>query len=317
MSNERDIKRMFDSVTLDNAAKFIIKRPAGIEFPEGFKSKSRHMQGIQKTGRGEFVVTGSAVDSGYIYFASPENEIVNVIIPEFFDTNGQPLNHVGGCQVADGILVVGYERLENRSKGTSKILFYDIQDIRGPTLLSHLTISRDEPKSTAGITALSVYRDRWLLLVANWDSKRLDFYLSNRGDLTDRSASFGSSPAYSWSKKKNGLGPGSIDDNWKAYQNINMFTGDIEPDSPWFIGMHTDMGHGRANWADLYQVKFDDDRAIVTKKGKREFHRNGKGPLFRYGSGFFLNEASGSFEVYACEKNLIRNAAINRCNKWT
>ena len=312
----KSIETMFADIPTEDPAKFQIKRPSTILLPQGYNTGNRHMQGFQKTKRGEFVVSGSSYKEGYIYLTSSDYEIVKVIRPDVYDIKQRRFNHAGGCQVVDDILVVGVERSASRKKGTAQVLFYDIQDIRNPEYLPHLSISRTVGGSTAGAVAMASYQDKWLLLVANWGCQRLDFYLSNRGDLTHPAAFFSSTPVCSWSREIDGFTSASIDPHWHEYQNINLFTGQNAPDKPWFIGMYTDLKDSKANWADLYQVSLAGDQALVTKKGRKRFYRSGGGPLFRYGSGFFFNELSGCFEVYACEKHLGKQETTNRCNKW-
>jgi len=307
-----DIQNTFASVTPDQASKFSIIRPPNIAMPKGAGSGSHHQEGIQKTVRGEFVVSGSAEDTGYIYFTDSDCTISNVICPHYDN-----LNHMGGIQVVDDILVAGYEHFEDKEKGKSKVLFYDIRDIHSPRPLTNLTISRDTKGSTAGAVAMSRFDRGWLLLVANWDSVRLDFYYCGESDLLNPKASFPSTPNGSWSKKVNGLGSGSIDQNWEAYQNINLFTqGTLPSSSLWFIGMHTNEDDANADWGDLYQLEYHGSQSSVTKRGKMHFIRNGEGPRFKYGSGYYYDEQAARFEVYACEARLSSNNTTNRCNKW-
>jgi hypothetical protein len=308
-----DIQTTFNSVTPDKASKFSISRPSGIKLPEGAGSDNHHQQGIQKTVRGEFVVSGSAEDTGYIYFTDSNCNISNVICPDYDN-----LNHIGGIQVVNDILVAGYERFEDGKNGKSKVLFYDIRNISWPQQMTYLTISRDTEGSTAGAVAMSRFNRGWLLLVANWDSVRLDFYYCAESDLLNPKASFPSTPDGSWSKKVNGLGSGSIDQNWEAYQNINLFMqGTLPSSSLWFIGMHTNEDDANADWGDLYELDYQGSQSIVTKRGKMHFIRNGEGPRFKYGSGYYYDETAGRFEVYACEAHLSSNSTTSRCNKWT
>src|SRR6476660_4584326 len=79
----------------------------------------------------------------------------------------------------DDILAPGYERSESGAAGTSVVLFYDVRSAASPTALDHLTIERTSSGQTAGAVGLSRDGASWLLLVANWDSDRLDFYRSD------------------------------------------------------------------------------------------------------------------------------------------
>ena len=228
-------------------------------------------------------------------------------------------NHIGGIQIAEDILAAGYERLESGATGTSVVLFYDVRDAASPAALDHLTIDRTSTGDTAGAIGLCRDGDTWLLLVANWDSERLDFYRSSGDDLFAVGTRF--APAGSWQLGADGFGEGSIDERWAAYENINLFA---DADGLlWFVGMHTSflkssksIGLLNADRADLYQLSIDSSDITVTKRASKRFYRNGEGPRFRYGSGFRLNGATGKFEVYSCEANLSNRGRVNRCNRW-
>jgi hypothetical protein len=138
------------------------------------------------------VVSGSGLPSGYIYFAEPSSlNIIGVLTPAVGD-----FNHLGGIQVTEDILAAGYERLESGASGTSVVLFYDVRDAASPAALDHLTIDRASPSDTAGAVGLCRDGGTWLLLVANWNSERLDFYRRNGDDLFAVGTRFG--PVGSW-----------------------------------------------------------------------------------------------------------------------
>jgi hypothetical protein len=303
----------FQEIPARGAVRFSIKRPATISLPAiGPKS---HQQGIQRTTNGQFVVSGSGSQSGYIYFADQSSfKITGVLTPVVRD-----FNHIGGIQVAEDILAAGYERLESGAMGTSTVLFYDLRDSASPAALDHLTIDRTSAGDTAGAIGLSRDGDTWLLLVANWDSERLDFYRSSGEDLFAVGTRF--VPVGTWQYSLNGLGDGSINNSWEAYENINLFA-DTDG-SLWFVGMFTSflkstktIGLLNADRADLYQLSIDSTDITVTKRANKRFYRNGEGPRFRYGSGFRLDDVTGKFEVYSCEANLSNRGTVNRCNRW-
>jgi hypothetical protein len=103
-------------------------------------------QGIQRTLGGDFIVSGSGSQSGYIYFAERTSFIImGVLTPVVRD-----FNHIGGIQVTDDILAAGYERLESGASGTSVVLFYNVRDAGPPAALDHLTIDRPDANDTAG-----------------------------------------------------------------------------------------------------------------------------------------------------------------------
>jgi hypothetical protein len=339
---------LFREIPSRGASRFSIVRPTTVDLPPmGLRS---HQQGIQRTTGGDFVISGSGSRSGYLYFADRSTlkigEVVAPVVRNF--------NHLGGIQVANDILAVGYERLESGASGTSVVLFYDVRNVRAPAALDHLTVERTSAGETAGAVGLCRAGTGWLLLVANWDSDRLDFYRSDSDDLFATTTRF---PLLgTWELSTNGLAAGSIDDRWGEYQNINLFAD--EDGSLWFVGMETVFlrpdisidpihlgGEGRksitdvlttdtevlqsssdlqipgidflqSDWADLYQLGLTSNGITVTKRANKRFYRNGLGPRFRYGSGFRLNLVTGKFEVYACEANLSNLGRVNRCNRW-
>ena len=305
--------QLFQEIPARGASRFSIRRPTTISLPAiGPKS---HQQGIQRTTDGQFVVSGSGSQSGYIYFADASSlNIIGVLTPAVRD-----FNHIGGIQVAEDILAAGYERLESGATGTSVVLFYDVRNVASPAALDHLTIDRTSTGDTAGAIGLCRDGAAWLLLVANWDSGRLDFYRSSGDDLFAVGTRF--APAGSWQYSADGFGEGSIDERWAPYENINLFAD--RDGLLWFVGMHTSflkstktIGLLNADRADLYQLNIDSGDITVTKRASKRFYRNGEGPRFRYGSGFRLNSVTGKFEVYSCEANLSTRGRVNRCNRW-
>lgn len=299
------MKTLFETVDRKNPSTFSLVRPNELSLPDGSDGSRTHQQGIQKTVRGEFAVSGSASEHGYIYLTDPRGMIVHVIEPDYRDAAGEAYNHAGGFQIAQDVLVVGYERREAGASGTSKVLFYDVADVASPIPLTHLTISRDTSNSTAGAVAITPYQGTWLVLVANFDAARLDLYRSAAFDLHDPLNSFTSTS--SWAFDVNGLDAGSIDKKWAKYQNINLFTqpgDDGDPESLWFVAMHD-------NWADLYRLDYAPSAFRVTKVDGMKFTLDGTS--FQNGSGYFFDATNRRFEVYACEKHL---DDTSKCNRW-
>jgi hypothetical protein len=299
------MKTLFEAVDRKNPSTFSLVKPKGVTLPDGSAGSRTHQQGIQRTVRGEFAVSGSASEHGYIYLTDPQGVVVYVIEPDYRNAAGEAYNHAGGFQIADDVLVVGYERREAGAAGTSKVLFYDVADVACPVPLAHLTISRDMTNSTAGAVAMTPYQGTWLVLVANFDAARLDFYRSATVDLRDPTNRF--TPTSSWAFGVNGLDATSIDRKWAKYQNINLFTqpgDDAGPESLWFVAMHD-------NWADLYRLDDDQPVSRVTKVDGMQFELDGTS--FQNGSGYVFDATKCRFEVYACEKHL---GDTTHCNRW-
>jgi hypothetical protein len=313
-----NIQGMFNGVNPQTPEPFQITRPRDVKIPAGANTSGFHQQGIQKTTSGEFVITGSAKKTGYIYKTSPAKNIETVIEPVFWDINQKRLNHLGGFQIAEDIIAVGYERLANRRYGTSKILFYNAATFETDQRLTHLTLPRNNPGDTAGAVGLSRFKDTWLLLVANWDSERLDFYISDNQDLLTPQTSFPSQPNWSWSIHEDKLTSASVDKNWSPYQSINLFVEANQPDIAWFIGMHTSSTILRSpDWADLYKLEFTANGPKVTKKANMYFPKSSIIQRFNCGSGYYYNHHNNTFEVYNCAAKIDKTNFTCHCLKWS
>ncbi len=106
------------------------------------------------------------------------------------DGESPPLRHAGGIQVCDKVLAVGVE--DNQQKTRSEVQFWDMTEPVLPRQYEHLTIRRKgEPEDqTAGGVGLARRQHDHVVAVANWDSKAIDFYLSNGKPLEDKDCRF-------------------------------------------------------------------------------------------------------------------------------
>jgi hypothetical protein len=302
------IQQAFDGIQPQGPTDLRLVKPAWLSLPSA--GTDGHQQGIQRIPSGGFAVSASARDIGYLYFTDAAGGIVHLHTPSHSN-----FNHLGGFQVVGNLLAIGYERFENRSGGTSRILFYDIADAQAPVALTHLAIARDAAGQTAGAVGLLFAGDRWLAAVLNWDAARLDIYASNGPNLADPNTRFGATPQWTWSKAANGLGPGSIDHNWEPYQNINLFPQIGQPpqmSALWFVATHT---NGSDDWADLYRLDLSGATPVVTKTGKKHFHNSGGGQSFVNAAGFRFDPTVSAFEVYAAEAH-IGSGGYTRVNRW-
>jgi hypothetical protein len=305
------IREAFDLVHADAPERLLIANPDGLRLPRGSSGETNwHQQGIQRTGQGQFVVSGSAPEAGYLYFTDAALRVVNVVAPRGTTqaANHRQLNHLGGLQVAGDLLAVGYERYQNGAAGTSRILFYDIADIRRPIALEHLTIVRDHAGQTGGAVGLIALPDCWLVMVANWDAVRVDFYLSHARDLHGRATRFDAEPRWSWSRASHGLADGSVDDVWGWYQNVNLFSEPGRPANPqdlWFVGLYE-------HRADLYHLVVGRGEPQVRKVGSRTF----EGELgFSQAAGVYYDPLSHAMQVYAAEAHL-HDGRESRAERW-
>ncbi|HEX3726023.1 MAG TPA: hypothetical protein VHV08_07255, partial [Pirellulales bacterium] len=131
-----------------------------------------------------------------------------------------PLRHAGGIQLLGDILVVGLE--DNQQKTRSEIQFWDTSALGHLAPLRHLTIRRHgEPKAkTAGAVGIIERMGDCLLAVANWDSRAIDFYLSNGKPLKDADCRFELSA--SWQVEKADRADWRPDAEFSTYQSVNL-----------------------------------------------------------------------------------------------
>jgi len=162
-----------------------------------------HLQGIQwffdeaTPDRRSVVLSHDSLSEAYLVvaqFPSDLSRAGRVTHVQRLPSDGQlpPLRHAGGMQLAGQVLAVGVE--DNQQKSRSEIQFWDFSKPRQPTQFRHLTIKRrgSAPKDmTAGAVGLVRRQQGFLLAVANWDSRAIDFYVSNDRPLADASCRFG------------------------------------------------------------------------------------------------------------------------------
>lgn len=320
-SQPSDVLSLFDAIKEKAKSEILLKRPNSIILPEGNTDSgsigvdaTHHQQSIQKTSSGGFIVTGSAKELGYVYFTDNNNKIIQIKTPGYIDFQGKSYNHFGGCQITNGILAFGIERI--KGDNTSNILFFNANDVCTPEL-PNLRILRGDSSSkskkdsyTAGAVGLTKTKEGWILAVANYNAVRIDFYTCSKSDLTTIVCrEMGFNFLKSWYPQKNNYGG-------NAYQNINLFTqlkDGIE--SLWMVGMYSGSSPSFDDMADLFLIDLDNDKYL--KKRSKHFTRLTTGPRFLYGSGFYYDYTSNIFKVYDCEANLSgSNADTCRCNKW-
>ncbi len=193
-------------------------------------ARGGHCQGIQ--------LAFDAARNRHVAFLSHDSEtIAYVVILEFpadlaadgrvlhvhaFPSDGRspPLRHAGGIQLLDNILVVGLE--DNQQKTRSEIQFWDVSNPATPSPLAHLTIRRaGAPKEkTAGAVGIVARDHDHLLAVANWDSRAIDFYVSNGKPLDDPKCRFELHGSWQSDRaEKNDWRPNS---EVGAYQAVNL-----------------------------------------------------------------------------------------------
>lgn len=241
-----------------------------------------HLQGIQALSDSQIIITASSGSYAY-YLTANRSELTS--IKKLSDS---PFRHAGGCQVMGALLFVGVE--DNIGKDSSQVMvaghFYPNE---GPQAYPVIKRSGSFKRSTAGAVAVTQVIDVYLLAVADWDSRNIDFYLCSNGNPKN----FDSLTTFHVSN-------GQL---WPSYQSINLLTDSAG--KLYLIGFALD---GLKNRADLFEVILSPNNADLKLLSTRNFKC--RGTSFRYGSGIYINEAK-QLHIYSCSRNVTEHTSIN------
>lgn len=301
-----DWSMAFASVKEKEARAFSLSNVNNLIIPAG--RNSYHQQGIQQLEGGGWAVSGSGEEKGYIYFTDKEGVIHTVYtIPDDLDTpdseKGRKYNHPGGFQITNNVLAIGVENTDDRKDSYSKIVFLDVSNPKLPKHYSHLDITREVESGkvmTAGAVAITELADSYLVIVGNWDSKRLDFYKSSSKDLADENTQMSQC-----------LGSWIAGDDSKPYQNINVY-GDAIGEL-YLVGMYSK--DRQDDWADLFTVDCSDWEDIrLIKSAEKQFSGGSKEAHFVHGSGTTYDAVNHRLLFYATVAN--RDEGVASCSLW-
>jgi hypothetical protein len=256
-----------------------------------------HLQGIQGwslNGQEYALITGSSATYSYYTIVSLTDSQKVLSLNKIADS---PLRHAGGCQLAEGRLLVGiednYER--NRSEIVALKLSDSLPEVDGSTTAIMRQGKRD--RHTAGATGFVKQNDStYIAAVGDWDSRNIDFYRSQ-----------GSTPLQFELFATLSMDSAAMQGlttllKWPAYQSINLLA---DNKGLYVVGFAKDSGKNRA---DLYTVVIKGNQAFLEAAATRHFKCT-PGVSFRYGAGIRVN--NGKLQVYACQRNL---APINVVN---
>lgn len=255
-----------------------------------------HLQGIQAlTHQGQiyYIVSGSSDSQSYysIIKTGPENFVIahNTILEK-------PFKHAGGFQIYENLMAIGVE--DNDKKDKSKVFIFQIDNPERPPLEPLAIIDRigTEKRATAGCIAISEIGGKILVIVGDWDTINLDFYLIDREKL-------GLDPdalelEYSLNTTKMDKSAG-IDDKWLSYQNINLIHGG---EGQLYLAGMTTHASGR-EVLDLYQVSTNDLKSFsLTKIFTKKFESNPT-TRFRWGAGIHVS-SSEKIQILTTPENI-------------
>jgi hypothetical protein len=262
-----------------------------------------HLQGVQLLERGgeEFaILTGSSSTYAYYSVAKKGNQSEVLSINRLMDT---PFKHAGGFQVFQNLMAVGIE--DNSAKDKSKVCIYEIDEPEKPSVAPLTLIERrGEPlRATAGCAGITKIGEQVLVVVGDWDTKHLDFYLCSEHRLRQKPTAFEKVFTIDTERMDRS---NWADNGWHSYQNINLVK-DTDGKLYLFGFQRVDQ---RGDIADLF---------LVENKGLREFKLSKivsrtftckEGARFSAGAGVTLQE-DGTLKVVACGSHIEDALVLN------
>jgi hypothetical protein len=287
------------------AVKLVVGKPA---LPRG-----GHLQGVQWR-------HDAGGQRDLVYLSHDSETIAYLIVAEFApdlksagrvvhvhrfpsDDQSPPLRHAGGFQIAGDVLAIGLE--DNQLKARSQVQFWNVATPENPIRYEHLTIRRlGKPKEqTAGAVALIERRRDCWLAVANWDSRAIDFYVSNGKPLADSECRF--AHQVRWLADAADSHDWHPDQRFGAYQSIH-FVAD-QDDHLFLFGLDTEPSG--ADVVELFAVSTDAPPASMLRKLARRPVRLVAGSHFRFAGG--VGTSNGQITILASPRNLAEEIQLN------
>ena len=268
-------------------------QPLAFSFPNvGSLAKGGHLQGVQmrlypESKRHVAFISHDSQTSAYLVSVEFPTDLAGagkVLHVQTLPSDGKspPLRHAGGFQLAGSLLAVGVE--DNQQKLRSQVQFWDVALPSDPRQLEHLTIERlGVPKDqTSGAVAFIERPNDFLVAVANWDSRAIDFYTSTTKNLFDHKTRF--EHRLRWTVAAADAKVWQPDGVFGAYQAINLMA-DAQ-DKLFLLGTDSPTAGGDA--LDLYAVDLDQPPARVLRKLLRKSFTLAVQGRFRFAGGVWV-----------------------------
>jgi hypothetical protein len=264
-------------------------------------NRGGHLQGVQLLVKNdvEYAILSGSSDSYAYYLVARLGDYKQVLSVN--ELMYKPFKHAGGIQINDGLMVVGIEDNETRDK--SKVCIYEIENPDQPPVKPLVMIDRNgEPsRSTAGCCGITNIGGRYLIVVGDWDTKHLDFYLYDENRMKDGIDA--SKKIHSINTEKADRS-GWADSEWLSYQNINLLR---DTDGQlYLIGMG--QNKEQENRADLFLIEHKNFTDFNVKKLMTKSFSCRQGANFRSGAGIY-RQADGRLKLISCGSH-IRNSLV-------
>ncbi len=286
-----------------------------LKYDLDFDQSGGHLQGIQiyRSDSQEYVLlSGSSSQVAFMAIAKCGSIIEVSRIDTLYVA---PYRHAGGFQIMDHYLAVGIE--DNHKRTSSRVVVYDLEPLRKSGLKPIHIIKRDGEyeRVTAGAVGIARVDDLIYLVVANWDSRYLDWYRCSVKGFEKGNEDFrkiGSLKMVNLNRAK------WSDSVWRSYQNINLVS---EPGgSLYMVGFGT--SSDGQNVADLYHVRIQEESVKtesdspghsnvpieVVKIDSRPLEPDGR-TSFRHGAGLH-QRPDGTLVFLSCSQHLTPQSVI-------
>lgn len=279
--------------------------PRSVPIKNSFEIRSEggHLQGIQKLiyRKDEYFFLSGSSDL-YAYYTIIKRADTGGMVISTNMILEKPFKHSGGFQIYDNLLAVGVE--DNDLKTRSKVFIFQIDNPEKPPEKPLAIIERfgTSKRGTAGCVAINQVDDKVVVIVGDWDTINLDFYVIDRSLLgVDSTALI---LEYSLNSKKmdktNWISP-----EWRSYQNINLLK---DHKGQLLLAATTTSASGQ-DILDLYHVHSSDLKSYHLQKiYSRNFGSNDT-TKFRWGAGLYVS--SDQLQILATPEHIYEESTIH------
>lgn len=266
-------------------------------------SEGGHMQGVQyfeANNNHYLVVSGSSVETAYyivVLLTDSGNRIVR-----YHPIGELPFKHAGGIQMYGHYLFVGVE--DNEEKASSQIHVYDLSNPGVSDQQPLYVIQREGTfkEKTAGAVGITKVDGQYLMAVASWDAKTIDFYWSNMKPLGDPDLQF--QLVNTW-RQTTADRTDWMNKWWNSYQNINLISG---VDGQLYMACFAKNKDG--NFLEMFSVTYPENEFQLVKTSIKQFYCV-KGASFRNGGGLYVLDQD-HIMVLAVSKSPHGKIMVNR-----
>lgn len=282
-------------------------------FNFNFSKEHGHIQGIQlhkESGADYLYMTRSSPEASYMIKTKLEGRKATVVSIDTLML--APYKHPGGFQIFEDYLAVGIE--DDDMRNTSRVTVYNLKNEGKPWDTPLHVVKRDGKyeRVTAGCVGMTRVGKNILIVVGNWHSRDLDFYvcpldkfkIGENGFQLIQSINIAQVSKEGWS-----------DPTWRGYQNINLFS--EGKDNLYLVGFDgngTDLYELKITNASLDAIKKPSSNSIQIKKLNSVLFEPSGNASFGSGAGIF-SSAKGEMMLLAAPSDVGGESTISVFSK--